>query len=90
MDALIDVLEFGDLSHWYPYWINSDYLLPAVSTSLSLHEFLPLPLVLRQFVFSLKRGCCLISWLPSLLASTDGSLICPLLMLANVGNSESV
>ena len=91
MLVLVDVLEFGILSHWNLYWINSDYLL-TVSTPLTLYEFFPSIIImyLSQFACCLKQGICLSSRLLSVLASLKGPPICPLLLLANFGNSVAV
>ena len=89
--VLADLLEFGILSYWNLYWINSDYLLLAISTLLSLYEFFPSTTVmgLRQFACSLNQGLCLTSQLASALGSLalKGPLMCPLLLLAICGNS---
>ena len=92
MFVVVDLLEFGILSHWNPYWINSDYLFLTVSTSLSHYELFPSTIImyLSQFACSLKQGLCLTSWLLCVLASLKGPLICPLLLLANFGNSIDV
>ena len=87
MFVLVDLLEFGIVSHWNLYWINSDYLLLTVSTLLSLHEFFPSTIIMYVGQFSLKQGLCFTSRLLCVLASLKVPLICPLLLLANLGNS---
>ena len=90
MFVLVGLL-FGILSHWYIYWINSDYLLLTISTALSLHEFFPSTIILclGHSACSLKQGFCLTSRLLCVLASLIGPLVCPLLLLANFGNSAA-
>ena len=93
MFLLVDLLKFCILSHWNLYWLNSDYLLITVSTLSSLYEFFTSSIIiiyLRQFACTLKQRLCLTSRLLCVLASLKGPLMCPLLLLANFGNSVAV
>ena len=92
MFILVDLLDFGILCYWTHYWIHSDCLLLTVSTLLSLHEFFPSAIIMcfEHFVCRLKESVCLTSQLLCVLTSLMGPLICPLLLLANFGNSVVV
>ena len=86
MFVLIDLFEFGILSHWNLYWINSDCLLLTVSTLLCLHEFFP-STIIGQVALRLKQGLCLTSRLLCARASLMGPLVCLLLPNFRIGNS---